>query len=113
MVRYLYSSLRAGVSYQMMERVHPATILMITDRWVVIVPSDFSADRDFMVPAAIKKIVYRQLSANSSAFTKIKQNYFQFRPDQISTADKNKFALWFDHIDPLTTSFGVYTLEEK
>lgn len=55
MIRYFYQTLDGGYSFKMMERVHPAKLLFVSSKYVIIEPSNMELEKDYGVGMEVAK----------------------------------------------------------
>ena len=61
-IRYLYTKLEAGYSFGMMQRLHPAILEGVTQKYVVIKPPFVSSEKDYNVPKSIETLFYKTIN---------------------------------------------------
>ena len=62
LVRYLYTKLEAGYSFGMMQRIHPAILEGVTQKFVIIKPPFVSSEKDHEIPKTIKNLFYKAIN---------------------------------------------------
>jgi hypothetical protein len=116
-IRYFYENLEAGYSFGMMQRVHPAILEGVTDKFVILAPSSVSSEKDFKVPLKIRRLYQNYFGISDDSLKKnahvIKK---AFSPQEIAEVKKNKDqykgkkAIIFKEDKHGTESLGILTL---